>query len=304
LAIAIRSNSNIIIWARLELNILRFLPLITSREYSPIENSIKYFLIQRFASIIYISCVLLCILKFNYILEIIIILRIIIKLGAAPFHGWFLSLSKSLRLFIFIIVSTIQKIIPIIITRRLNIFRGLIIFIRLIRFLVVLYNRIIILRLIKVLALSRINNLVWFLVSIITGIQFFFFFFFIYYWLFLGVYIIFLHPIKNISNQILRARHYNKLIKIFTLLSLGGLPPFLGFLGKLYILKVSINIISRRFLFLLVIRSLIVLFIYMSFSFIILSFPITIRFNNSEIIRKILKITYITSISVWPLLFL
>ena len=300
MAIAIRSNSNIIIWARLELNILRFLPLITSREYSPIENSIKYFLIQRFASIIYISCVLLCILKFNYILEIIIILRIIIKLGAAPFHGWFLSLSKSLRLFIFIIVSTIQKIIPIIITRRLNIFRGLIIFIRLIRFLVVLYNRIIILRLIKVLALSRINNLVWFLVSIITGIQFFF----IYYWLFLGVYIIFLHPIKNISNQILRARHYNKLIKIFTLLSLGGLPPFLGFLGKLYILKVSINIISRRFLFLLVIRSLIVLFIYMSFSFIILSFPITIRFNNSEIIRKILKITYITSISVWPLLFL
>ena len=300
MAIAIRSNSNIIIWARLELNILRFLPLITSREYSPIENSIKYFLIQRFASIIYISCVLLCILKFNYILEIIIILRIIIKLGAAPFHGWFLSLSKSLRLFIFIIVSTIQKIIPIIITRRLNIFRGLIIFIRLIRFLVVLYNRIIILRLIKVLALSRINNLVWFLVSIITGIQFFF----IYYWLFLGVYIIFLHPIKNISNQILRARHYNKLIKIFTLLSLGGLPPFLGFLGKLYILKVSINIISRRFLFLLVIRSLIVLFIYMSFSFIILSFPITIRFNNSEIIRKILKITYITSISAWPLLFL
>ena len=300
MAIAIRSNSNIIIWARLELNILRFLPLIISREYSPIENSIKYFLIQRFASIIYISCVLLCILKFNYILEIIIILRIIIKLGAAPFHGWFLSLSKSLRLFIFIIVSTIQKIIPIIITRRLNIFRGLIIFIRLIRFLVVLYNRIIILRLIKVLALSRINNLVWFLVSIITGIQFFF----IYYWLFLGVYIIFLHPIKNISNQILRARHYNKLIKIFTLLSLGGLPPFLGFLGKLYILKVSINIISRRFLFLLVIRSLIVLFIYMSFSFIILSFPITVRFNNSEIIRKILKITYITSISVWPLLFL
>merc|ERR1711894_525430 len=103
----------------------------------------------------------------------------------------------------------------------------------------------------------------------------------------------FLHPIKNISNQILRARHYNKLIKIFTLLSLGGLPPFLGFLGKLYILKVSIHIISRRFLFL-----------HMSFSFIILSFPITIRFNNSEIIRKILKITYITSISVWPLLFL
>merc|ERR1711913_225386 len=105
--------------------------------------------------------------------------------------------------------------------------------------------------------------------------------------------ILFLHPVKRVSTQISSSRHYNKLTKIFTLLSLGGLPPFLGFLGKLYILKVSINIISRRFLFLLVIRSLIVLFIYMSFSFIILSFPITIRFNNSEIIRKILKITYL-----------
>lgn len=93
--------------------------------------------------------------------------------------------------------------------------------------------------------------------------------------------------------------------KIFTLLSLGGLPPFLGFLGKLYILKVSIFIISNWLLFLLVIRSLIVLFIYLSFSFTILSYPITSLFiqteNNNN---KIVKALYLLSIFLWPLLFL
>jgi len=175
--IAIRSNSAIIIWVRLELNILRFLPIITSSEYSPIENSIKYFLIQSIASIIYITCVLLCLIKYNYILELFIAIRIIIKLGAAPFHGWFLSLAKSLRLFILLLISTVQKIIPVLITRVLNIFNGIIIFVCIITFLVIFYNSMILLRLIKILALSRINNLIWFLVRVITGIQFFFFFF-------------------------------------------------------------------------------------------------------------------------------
>merc|ERR1712037_441713 len=136
---------------------------ITSSEYSPIENSIKYFLIQRIASIIYIICVLICLIKYNFILETFMITRMMIKLGAAPFHGWFLSLSKSVRLFVLLLISTIQKIIPVLIVRSLN-----------------LFNSIMLLRLIKILALSGINNLVWFLVRIITGIQFFFFFFFFY----------------------------------------------------------------------------------------------------------------------------
>merc|ERR1712037_89254 len=102
---------------------------ITSSEYSPIENSIKYFLIQRIASIIYIICVLICLIKYNFILETFMITRMMIKLGAAPFHGWFLSLSKSVRLFVLLLISTIQKIIPVLIVRSLNLFNSMIIFV-------------------------------------------------------------------------------------------------------------------------------------------------------------------------------
>merc|ERR1712030_82217 len=123
-----------------------------------------------------------------------------------------------------------------------------------------------------------------FLTRIISGIQFFF--------------LIFFSPLKIISNQISSSNHYRKLIKIFVLLSLGGLPPFLGFLGKLYIIKISITVINRIFLFLLVIRSLFVLFIYIRFSFIILSFPSLTRLRTVETKNKLHKNLYLISICV------
>ena len=153
---------------------LRFLPIIISREYSPIENSIKYFIIQRIASILYIICVLLCLIKYNFVIEMFIFTRIIIKLGAAPFHSWFLSLSKTLSLLILMLISTVQKIIPIIILRLLNVINNIIIFVCVITFFVIFYNSLLLLNLIKILALSRINNLLWFLTRIISGIQFFY----------------------------------------------------------------------------------------------------------------------------------
>ena len=153
---------------------LRFLPIIISREYSPIENSIKYFIIQRIASIFYIICVLLCLIKYNFVIEMFIFTRIMIKLGAAPFHRWFLSLSKTLSLFILMLISTVQKIIPIIILRLLNVINNIIIFVCVITFFVIFYNSLLLLSLIKILALSRINNLLWFLTRIISGIQFFY----------------------------------------------------------------------------------------------------------------------------------
>merc|ERR1711955_179359 len=131
---------------RLELNILRFLPIITSREYSPIENSIKYFLIQRIASIFYIICILLCLIKYSFILELFIFIRIMVKLGAAPFHRWFLSLSKTLNLFTLILIS-------------LNLTNSIIIYVCVITVFVIFYSSLLLLRLIKILALSSINNL-------------------------------------------------------------------------------------------------------------------------------------------------
>ena len=51
--ISLRFNSRLFIWIRLEINILSFLPIISSGLNIELENSVKYFLIQRWASIIF-----------------------------------------------------------------------------------------------------------------------------------------------------------------------------------------------------------------------------------------------------------
>lgn len=85
--LALSRGSRLMMWLALEMNILRFLPILVSGEISPLENSMKYFLIQRVASILFIMAVL--VMSFNYarFIEAGIVLALLIKLGAAPFHG-------------------------------------------------------------------------------------------------------------------------------------------------------------------------------------------------------------------------
>merc|ERR1712062_871791 len=121
---------------------------------------------------------------------------------------------------------------------------------------------------------------------------------------FFGIYFIFLSPVKSISAQMLSSSHLNKIIKVFFLLSLGGLPTFLGFLGKLIIIKSSLFVIGPIFLFSLVIRSFIILCLYIRFSFIVLTFPIISRLIEVENNNTLVKVIYFLSIFIWPLILL
>ena len=112
--ISIRFNSRFIIWLRLEINMLRFLPIISSGLNIELENSVKYFLIQRWASIIFLISYFFCSYFINSI-RILLILSIFIKLGISPFHTWFISILKTCSLYILMLLSSLQKIIPLII---------------------------------------------------------------------------------------------------------------------------------------------------------------------------------------------
>lgn len=62
----------------------------------------------------------------------------------------------------------------------------------------------------------------------------------------------------------------NKIILVYLFMSLGGMPPFLGFLGKICVLKENINNLNTLFLVILVLTSLSVLYLYISRSFFLL----------------------------------
>lgn len=293
--ISLRVNSNFLIWILLELNIIRFLPIISSKEHIEIENSIKYFLIQRWASVIFLISFFFFNLFINNI-NYIIIFRIFLKLGVAPFHIWFISILKTRSLFILIILSTIQKIIPLVVLSNISIRFDLIyiiIFINTI-FLLIILSRIINLN--KILAVSSINNIIWILFRIIFSLKLIFIFIIIYLFLLIGVFILYNLYNLNIFLQINRINYFDKLIITIIFISLGGIPPLLGFLIKYVILKFIIIYEKIFFLLIIIFSSLLVLYIYLSRIYFFLTNIPSIKINFKIAFFSFKKIIYIISL--------
>ena len=301
--ISLRVNSNFLIWILLELNMIRFLPIISSKEHIEIENSIKYFLIQRWASVIFLIRFFLLNLFLNN-MYILIIFRIFMKLGVTPFHIWFISILKTRSLFILIILSTIQKIIPLIILSNLSIkfeILYIIIFFNILTFLIILSR---IININKILAVSSMINIIWILFRIIFSLKLIFLFIIIYLFLLIGIYIIYNIYNLNIFLQINRINYFDKIIIIMIFISLGGIPPLLGFLRKYIILKFLIFYENFFFLLVVIFSSLLILYIYISRIYFFLTNIPSIKINFKINIFFLKKIMYILSLIFFNFFFL
>lgn len=267
------------IWIGLEINLLSFIPIIVNKNnLNNSEATLNYFLIQVFASIIILFSIIIKILFINlifflnylnffyYILPTkIIILTLILKLGSAPFHFWFPNVIENINWSNGIILITWQKLTPILILSYfININKIFIIFI-IISTLIGAIGGLNQTSLRKLLAFSSINHIGWILTAIIFNETLWLIYFIIY--TFLNFCIIFLLNIFQIFylNQIYSLfinSFFLKFSLLISLLSLGGLPPFLGFIPKWLIIQsliiIKINLIN---LFLICIR-LITLFYY------------------------------------------
>ena len=99
-------------------------------------------------------------------------------------------------------------------------------------------------------------------------------FFAIYTFLLVGILLFFWNPTASTFIQIQSFNYWNKLIILLVMMSLGGLPPLIGFLGKVLILKNTIYLVRLVFILVLIFRSLRILFLYLRYRFISISmFP-------------------------------
>lgn len=108
LIIACVSSSLVFVWLCIEIRVLRFILILLSSNLSQdYRTTIKYFLFQAMASILFLLS--LTLLKGRKSFSLLIL---IIKLGIAPFHLWFISIIDKISLLDLIWVSIVQKIIP------------------------------------------------------------------------------------------------------------------------------------------------------------------------------------------------
>lgn len=300
--IRISANSWFTVWIGLEINLLSLIPLISSSKnlfYS--ESSLKYFLTQTIASIIiiysffYIFFILKISLRrkdnFNY-LALGIQSALLLKRGAAPFHFWLPSVIEGLPWIINLVLLTWQKIAPLLI-----IFNRIEYYFILISILFsALFGRIGGLNqtsIRKIIAYSSINHLRWILSCIIFNENFWILYFIIYSFLNLNI-IFFLNQFKIFNlNQIFNSRRQNIINKIslfFSIISLGGMPPTLGFFPKWLVIESLSNLKLFLILNFLLFLTLLTLFFYLRISycrFLLNHLKINWTFLTNQKVKKI-----------------
>nr|ALO70278.1 NADH deshydrogenase subunit 2 [Aloconota currax] len=283
--ISISSNSWMGMWLGLEINLMAFIPLIQEKNnlYSS-ESSLKYFLTQALAStillfsMIFMAKTLMIMKNTDNSIMIIFNSALLTKMGMAPFHFWFPEVIEGLNWLNCLILLTWQKITPmILIMYNMNFhyfFMIIIIFSMLISGLIGINQS----SLRKILAYSSINHMAWMISAMFFSETIWTYYFIIYSILTMNILIIL--KLFNIFyyNQIIISLNNNFLIKFlfsFNFLSLGGLPPFLGFFSKWLTIQYLINSNWLLLTWLMIILTLMTLFYYMR-----LIFNILILSNN------------------------
>nr|YP_009538052.1 NADH dehydrogenase subunit 2 [Athyma nefte]AYN60808.1 NADH dehydrogenase subunit 2 [Athyma nefte] len=295
--ISVSANSWLGCWIGLEINLLSFIPLIsTYNNLLNSEASLKYFLTQSIASINFLFSILLSLFLmknffFNNFFSIMINSSLLMKMGSIPFHFWFPNIMEGLSWFNCFILMTWQKITPMILLSyyfNLNFLYFIMIFNVLIGA-IGSFNQT---SLRKLMAFSSINNLGWMISSMIIS-ENLWFIYFIFYSIFTFIMCFLFYIINTFFINQLFFFNMNFLIKIsimINFLSLGGLPPFLGFFPKWLVINYLLNNNFFIISFVFVMSSLILLFVYIRiiyssllfFSFKLKWFKIFIK-NNSLI---------------------
>nr|YP_010713118.1 NADH dehydrogenase subunit 2 [Rhodesiella elegantula]WDA93984.1 NADH dehydrogenase subunit 2 [Rhodesiella elegantula] len=273
----ISANSWLSAWMGLEINLLSFIPLMSDNNLMSTEASLKYFLTQALASTILLFSVIMMTLILNYktslvmstqienISNLMIISSLLLKVGAAPFHFWFPNIIEGLSWFNSFILMTWQKIAPFMLMTYLINSNMIIIC----SILSVMFGSLgglnqSLLR--KLMAFSSINHLGWMMSSLLFNQSIWLIYFLFYSFLsFNLVYMFNLWKIFHI-NKMFSLFSYSKSIKftmMFNLLSLGGLPPFMGFIPKWIVINL-LTMNHQYFLtFVLISFTLIALFFYL-----------------------------------------
>nr|QYJ55961.1 NADH dehydrogenase subunit 2 [Anopheles sacharovi]QYJ56169.1 NADH dehydrogenase subunit 2 [Anopheles sacharovi] len=276
--VTISSNSWLGAWMGLEINLLSFIPLMNDSKKNLLtsESSLKYFLTQAFASSILLFAIIMLMffynsnfLMMNNYNEILILSTLMLKSGAAPFHFWFPEVMEGLSWFNGLILMTWQKIAPLMLISYnfiYNFFMISIILSMLIGSLGGLNQT----SIRKLMAFSSINHLGWMLLAMMNNEMLWMTYFLIYSLLSISIVMMFNNFKLFYFNQIFNISLMNPIIKLLiflNLLSLGGLPPFLGFLPKWLVIQNLTNMGQLFILMISVCLTLITLFFYLRLSY-------------------------------------
>nr|AQP29479.1 NADH dehydrogenase subunit 2 [Microcerotermes sp. G TB-2017] len=276
--VSVSSNSWLGAWMGLEINLMSFIPLMSSiKNMYNTEASLKYFIVQVLASATLLFMVVMSTLtedlftfETNPYTPMIICTPLLLKSGAAPLHWWFPGVMEGLSWENCALLMTVQKAAPLMLMSYLieiNVFTLSIILMSTIVGSIGGLNQT---SMRKILTYSSINHTGWMLIALTTSENLWLMYFMIYSALALTVVSAISLSGTSFINQTMMTNKDAALMKfmMFTsLLSLGGLPPFLGFLPKWIVIQAMIMNNMAPLATVVVVTSLITLYYYLKISY-------------------------------------
>nr|AEQ03925.1 NADH dehydrogenase subunit 2 [Stegana wuyishanensis] len=273
--ITVTANSWLGAWMGLEINLLSFIPLMSdNNNLMSTEASLKYFLTQAMASTVLLFAIILTMMNnnnlnfennFSSYITMIILSSLLLKSGAAPFHFWFPNIMEGLSWMNCLLLMTWQKIAPLMLISHVNI-KALLLSSIIMSVIIGSLGGLNQSSLRKLMAFSSINHLGWMLMALNSNETIWLIYFLMY---------SFLSFVLTFMFNNFKIFHFNQMFSLFfnsktlkfilfmNFLSLGGLPPFLGFLPKWLVIQ-QLSLENQYFmLMILVMSTLITLFFYL-----------------------------------------
>nr|URT60175.1 NADH dehydrogenase subunit 2 [Arma chinensis] len=265
--ITLSANNWISMWIGLEINMMSFIPLILNKiNKSSSEAAMIYFLTQSISSVLMIMMILIMMCKYlvpNFMINSIIMISLFIKLGAAPFHMWMPKIMSNMEWMKCSILMTWQKIAPLFMISNLN-NKMMLYIIIVLSVSVGSIGGLNQTSLRKMMAYSSINHLGW-LLAINKSMNLWMIYLIIYSMMIVSVCYLFNKYKFNFINQIMSINMNNmdKFSLFLLMLSMGGLPPFIGFMPKWLTIQSMINEKEIFIMLIMIMFSLITLMYYL-----------------------------------------
>nr|WNO19121.1 NADH dehydrogenase subunit 2 [Concholepas concholepas] len=275
------------IWAGLEINLIGFLPLLVyQKSTSESESAVKYFIVQALGSSMLIFGSLIAFnMSFTWDMYagnlshsaglLIIVVGLCMKLGLFPFHYWLPSVMAGLPWITCLLLATWQKFAP------LFLFLCLLelseSYVLVLSLCVISAGSSLVggiggmnqTQIRALLAYSSIGHLGWMTFALLHSEWSMKFYLLVYVlvslFMFISLWGADLAIMKDISS--LKNFGFLQMSVMLFLLSLGGLPPLLGFVSKWLVILVSSGNVFLSVLFFLILGSLMSLFYYLSLFF-------------------------------------
>nr|QNV12042.1 NADH dehydrogenase subunit 2 [Linyphia triangularis] len=248
------SNDWFFVWMGLEINMFSFMLIISNNSGMEVESCLKYFFIQSLGSGILMLSFYSQISMINYINGLILSY----KMGTGPFYFWFPSLCEGISWISCYLLMTIQKIIPLMLMSLSS--SEILWFIIVSSLIVGAFGSMNQVKLKRLMAYSSIHHIGWLVLCMMLSISIWWMYLIMYMFMILGVLILFSKNEVLVINFIMKG--YESWMFILMMMSMGGIPPMLGFFLKWWIFY-YLPLSSMYMYLCMLLMSVVMIYIYM-----------------------------------------